>query len=39
LGGNWGASGLIGYVVNLDNLDDEDSYQSLYLSAELATTF
>ncbi|NIT76597.1 MAG: hypothetical protein GWO44_06695 [Thermoplasmata archaeon] len=39
LGGNWGASGLVGYLINLDNLDEEGSYQSLYLAVQVATTF
>ncbi|MGQ9601277.1 MAG: hypothetical protein ACUVUT_01140 [Candidatus Bipolaricaulia bacterium] len=39
LRGGWEASGLVGYVLNIDRLDEEGSYQSLYLSAQLATTF
>ena len=39
LGGSWGASGLVGYVLNIDNLDPAGSYQSLYFSAQVATTF
>jgi hypothetical protein len=39
LRGNWEASGLVGYVLNIDRLDKEGSYQSLYFSAQLATTF
>lgn len=39
LRGNWGASGLVGYVLNIDNLDPGGSYQSLYFAVQLATTF
>jgi len=39
LKGNWSATALIGYVLNIDNLDAEGSYQSLYLSAQIGTTF
>ncbi|MDH7505596.1 MAG: hypothetical protein QHH25_05670 [Candidatus Acetothermia bacterium] len=39
LRGNWGASGLVGYVLNIDNLESTGSYQSLYFAVQLATTF
>ncbi|MFQ6033778.1 MAG: hypothetical protein ACE5KR_02825, partial [Candidatus Bipolaricaulia bacterium] len=39
LGGSWGASGLIGYVLNIDNLDAAGTYQSLYFQVQVSTTF
>jgi len=39
LRGNWEATGLVGYLLNVDNLEREGTYQSLYLSAQLGTSF